>query len=458
MASEGEKPIRVAIVGSGMAGLVTAFLLNRDSRKRYSVTIFESGNTLSLDASSISITNGAKETSRIDLPMRAFAGGYYSSLKQMYDFLGIAYHSQPFLFEFAKAAQEPTTEHGDIRDTSYFVHSSNLHQLPLPRPNGVGVVTHWIEIIYLIICYLWFSLCCFFVAPRGGPTRDSETLEEYLRRIRLPSYFACYYLLPLISSVTTCPHQSLLGFPASDLIDYKRKTHMMPHYTVSNGVKTVQDKLIHGINYELSAAILAVQARGDQLAVSWKKLDQEKDEVRKEVFDKVVLAVAPNVVGAIYEPLRHYMEKIPTTLVESVVRKDSSPVENMKELGGDNAQLIRLRTFNGGANQTESFHVQPCGATVITCPRTPIDPTSILHSAKFTRVLRSPESKRLVNAIFDTHDVFESEKARPLWKNGDDNVWIAGGWCWDGMVLLEGCVVSAMRVAHDFGVEVPWRS
>ena len=33
---------KVAIVGSGMAGLVTAYLLHNDLRERYSVTIFES--------------------------------------------------------------------------------------------------------------------------------------------------------------------------------------------------------------------------------------------------------------------------------------------------------------------------------------------------------------------------------------------------------------------------------
>jgi hypothetical protein len=45
----------------------------------------------------------------------------------------------------------------------------------------------------------------------------------------------------------------------------------------------------------------------------------------------------------------------------------------------------------------------------------------------------------------------------PQWRSGDDNVYLVGGWCWDGMVLLEGCVVSAMRVADALGVEVPWR-
>lgn len=33
--------IQVAVVGSGMAGLVTAFLLNRDRQGRFDVKVFE---------------------------------------------------------------------------------------------------------------------------------------------------------------------------------------------------------------------------------------------------------------------------------------------------------------------------------------------------------------------------------------------------------------------------------
>ena len=36
----------MAIVGSGMAGLVTAYLLQRDRQKRYDVEIFETVNNL----------------------------------------------------------------------------------------------------------------------------------------------------------------------------------------------------------------------------------------------------------------------------------------------------------------------------------------------------------------------------------------------------------------------------
>lgn len=40
-ATMGETKLRVAVVGTGMAGLVTAHLLAQDPRQRYHLTIFE---------------------------------------------------------------------------------------------------------------------------------------------------------------------------------------------------------------------------------------------------------------------------------------------------------------------------------------------------------------------------------------------------------------------------------
>jgi hypothetical protein len=50
----------------------------------------------------------------------------------------------------------------------------------------------------------------------------------------------------------------------------------------------------------------------------------------------------------------------------------------------------------------------------------------------------------------------KADDSKAGWVNGQDNIWISGAWCWDGLVLLEGCIVSAMRVALDFGVAIPW--
>lgn len=372
--------------------------------------------------------------------MRAFAGGFYSNLRSMYDYLGIQYRSQPFQFEFAQSK------------SPYFTHASNLHQLPA-RPSGVSLTSYLFEIVYLAVCYVYFSLCCFFIAPQQG-----ESLQAYFARTWTPERFVTYYVLPLISSVTTCPHESLLAFPASDLTEYKRRTHRAPHYTVSEGVRAAQDRLAKGIQYELNAAITGVEPQEKGVRLSWKRPSGQE---RAETFDKVVLAVAPDVVGQVFEPLRHYMAQIPTTLVESVVHTDDSVLNSgRKTVARTNhtAQLIHLNTSTHGEHKTESHHIQPCGAIVTTCPFSALDESRIQHSAKFTRVLRSPRSQRIVNTIFGyTQECIADEKSVPLWRNGDDNVYLVGGWCWDGMVLLEGCIVSAMRVADALNVDVPWR-
>lgn len=145
--------------------------------------------------------------------MRAFAGGFYSNLRSMYDYLGIRYQSQPFLFEFAQSR------------SPYFTHASNLHQLPA-RPKGVSLVSYLFELGFLTLCYVYFSLCCFFVAPQ-----PRETLQAYFERTWMPEHFVTYYVLPLISSVTTCPHDSLLAFSCdrSDGIQTKNASRAPLH-------------------------------------------------------------------------------------------------------------------------------------------------------------------------------------------------------------------------------------
>jgi predicted NAD/FAD-binding protein len=243
------------------------------------------------------------------------------------------------------------------------------------------------------------------------------------------------------------------------LTEYKRRTHRAPHYTVSEGVKSVQDLLIKGIDYKLNAAVKAVEPQEEGVNIWW---EQAGSGMCMERFDVVVLAVAPDVVGHVFKPLQHHMARMPTTMVESVVHTDRSVLKETtpvrRAVKGHDAQHIYLRTSSDSDTKTESHHVQSCGAIVTTCPYSPLDPSLVMHSAKFTRVLRSPESQRIVNAIFgEGLQSYEDDKSVPRWRSGEGNVWLAGGWCWDGMVLLEGCVVSAMRIARDLGVEVPWQ-
>lgn len=411
--------------------------------------------------------------------MRASAGGYYGHLLRMYHHLRIPLHPIRFLFVFAKAF--PTSSDGISRPgESYFVHASNLHQMPPPWPGNRSVLTHMIEILYLIVCQFWFTLACFLISPLEGPATASgysESLADYLERIRLPRRYTSHYLLPLLSSVSTCSHDELLAFPASDIVSYKKRSHGQQHYTVCGGVSQVQARLTNGVRdvHLNSRVIEAVPASdGESVIVRWQSTVDGSSRIEEEVFDRVVLAVSPDVAGAIFKPLRPTLERLPTRRVESSVLKPQGGAnvcvaeESDKSVSScahhladaSPSQIITLRTLfsKSDSARTEALHTMPSRVVVSTCPlQEDQESKATLRRARFTRTLRSTESKALVQQLVgDSKSAKKQDDTAAAWVSGQDNVWLAGAWCWDGMVLLEGCVVSAMRIASDFGVAIPW--
>lgn len=392
--------------------------------------------------------------------MRAFAMGYYNNLIRMYKYLGVRYNRQRFVYTFS----EKTAKAESSTPEPYFIHTSNNHQLPPIRPEGSNLIQWLFDVAYVAACYFWWSVCCFWVTPRPATReRECESLEEYVQRIMLPRRFVDFYLVPLMASVATCTHTALLQFPAIDLIDYKKRSTGQQHFTVSE-LDQVQKKLGAGINVQFSVMVKKVEPlpESKRVRVSWSTLDGTDHE---EIFDHVVLAVAPGVVANVFQPLERAMSQIPSTLVESVVQGGGikRPANVSSTLGTSTddrpPHTLHFRTSPTLA-QTESIHVYPSGAMVTTCPFNDTSSAqNVLKSASFYRGLRTPRSRRVVNDMFaDRTTSFRAvDEKQSTWRNGDDNVWVVGGWCWDGMVLLEGCVISAMRVAGSLGVDVPWR-
>ncbi|RPB28612.1 hypothetical protein L211DRAFT_855506 [Terfezia boudieri ATCC MYA-4762] len=547
---------RVAIVGSGLAGLTIAYLLNRDN---FDVEIFEIDTKPSLDAASMSITyssNGKLATERVDVPMRAFAGGYYASLLAMYKYLEIPFRSQRFLFLFSATEYTETPKYtttgsesedncgmsrfsnGD--ETPYFIHSSNNHRFPPVKPEGRTWFEYLTEVLYLWFVYTYFTICCFWLPPEaktfteavGGevsvPTGRTESLREYHKRIHLPEYFVKNYLLPLMSSVTTCPHETLLDFPAIDVTCYKKFMHKQPHYMVETGVSQIQKKLLEGVKIGMQRRVLSVESlcNGEKgtgpILLRWEELST--GVLHEQEYDQVVLAVSPHCVGNIYKKLSKQMSKIPCCESEVVVHYDEKVIEDVLDhsrvlpavndiyagaekpypsaklgqllgsceelIGTTDAQIIQLRTTTHPSNMvfhksatpwsllnngqslpslvTESTHIHPPGVLLTTSTIYPLRQDKVLGMSRFVRVLRTPESRDVVEGLFRGKGIsmkkgYVDEKSGEgvddgeEWRNGDEGVWLCGGWCWDGMVLLEGCVRSAVRVARELGVEAPWK-
>jgi hypothetical protein len=488
------------------------------------------------------------EGRRVDLPMRAFAAGYYDNLLKMYKFLGVVFASPKFVYSISFSRNNKncpsTTERKDEKGGAYFIHSSNNHILPPIRPAGVGAIKYMFELLYLSFWYLWFTFSCFWIPPktmmplteegkgkgkgkrgiqssasgakdshltphahdpRSTTAGSSETLRAYLSRIGIPSYYTTWYFLPLMSSITTCTHEELLNFPASDIVGYARQTHRKPHYTLTRGVKQAEMRLSSGLNVKYNHRVTKVETLDSgRIRVHFvTNAGTNNQRAGVNEYDRVIIATTPDVVGRIFSPLSLAMKAIPTTEVRSVVHRDYGGISEVSAHLRDCGRLQKrgIRSFepakpiassNGsvsasgpstpvltamhmvtetdasGTSRTESVHEHPANVLVSTYAlENRISEEQILHSVRFTRVLRTPASRDIVNSLFSRSKSLvptqceEKEKGKGAvsgkgWKNGDGNVYLVGGWCWDGMVLLEGCVVSAMRVARELGVEVPW--
>ncbi|KUJ12152.1 FAD/NAD(P)-binding domain-containing protein [Mollisia scopiformis] len=441
----------VAVVGSGPAGLVAAFALHNDLQRKFNAP------ALSLDGHSYEyVEPQSKKITRVDVPMRVFSGRYYQNLFNLLEYLRVPTIERRFLFAFAD----------DVATISnyYFFHPSNNHRLPiicLRAPGILGLLSGLWTSFIVLCCYIWFSVACFWISPRvlGRKSAYAETIGEYLTRLRLPKFFIEGYAVPLFSSVASSPHNLFLQFPAIYLTDYKRQTHMFPHKT-SITMSLLQGRLVQGISVVYNAKVTGIEPSGKRLNLHYQ--DTKSGTKLNILFDNVVLAVNPKQTSAIYPPTSYVMDKLQISDVSVVVHQDYDmlPEGSAQLVQHSRSELIamQMKRDHIGGKTTIATHAHPCGVLSTVWPGNSnlmdLDQAKVLHESRFVRLLATPTSRDYLATMFRERDVGDSNST---WRNGDDGVYVCGGWAWDGFALLEGCVWSGLSSARSIGAVLPWK-
>jgi hypothetical protein len=153
-----------------------------------------------------------------------------------------------------------------------------------------------------------------------------------------------------------------------------------------------------------SSTVTAVQGTGGKVKVTMK--DEHTSFLNSVLFNHVIMAVTPNVVSLIFPPLESIIAKVPTARVLSVVHRDytrlSAYSQSLRgrlpyDRRGKASQPIHIFS---NASATESTHEHLYSVLITTSPIISVRPTQILHSVTFTRVLRTPTSRQLLNQVF----------------------------------------------------------
>ena len=194
--------MRIAVVGSGIAGLASAWLLSR----KHEVTLFEANSYFGGHTQTHDVEQ-AGQRYRIDSGFIVHNPAHYPLLTRMFAQLGVA--SQPTTMSFAVHGEASGLEYNAATLDTLFCQRRNLLS-----PRFLGMVR---------------DLRRFY---REAPTlllqRDDMTsLGDYLQQHGYGAAFRDEHLIPMASALWSSPATQILQFPARYLVQFMANHQML---------------------------------------------------------------------------------------------------------------------------------------------------------------------------------------------------------------------------------------
>lgn len=524
-----DAPVRIAVVGSGLAGLVTAYILSKaDFRKPdgtrlcFEIHLFEKQSALGMDSSSISVKTGKGDaTFRIDTPMRSINGGSHDRVWKLYKHLHIPLRLADFSYAFSQlssspsplpsSASPPPCATPPTQKTAFiYAGSDGLRFPPLSFPSHINSmfsrVPYLWHMLLLAFSYLHLLLLAFFyrftylqqtswmgevLACAGLNTDPSETLGAWCARNHIWSEMREAVLEPLVAAVTTVERDAVVNLPVGDVLEYITSTFGSPHFVAALGVKEVVSKLSAPLSpsqIHLSTTISSIalsSTPGSRIEIQ----SSSTPSTSPLLFSDVILAVQANQACALLQLFatrlsareqKREMRRIDALAefgyVTSVVvnhtdisilppnvsdHRDLNLVSYLippPDLKHNTQDTTLLDTSILSPSHIQSTHILsrthpslPSSLHLLqtTNPILPIDPKLIKSQSWFQRAVVSKGSKKVLPLFILPNTPGKGNKTTTRGEfQGHNGIWLVGSWCAEGLPLLEGCVLSAERVAR----------
>ena len=265
--------MKVAVIGSGIAGLSAAHALRRQAR----VTLFEAGSHFGGHAHTVDLTLGGV-THGVDTGFLVLNPRTYPGLLALFDELGVktAPSDMSFSVQVPRAfAAAPLEWSGTNLDTVF------CQRRNLARPGFWRMLRDLSR----------FNTMATVMAT--GRAEPSPSLGDFLRTNRFSEEFRDWYLLPMIACIWSCPTQQMLQFPVTSLVRFCHNHGLLQiadrpqWYTVDGGSRNYVQRIIAS----LEDARLATPVRR-----IWRKPHGVRiaTDAGTEDFDRVVIATHPD--------------------------------------------------------------------------------------------------------------------------------------------------------------------
>jgi len=412
---------RIAVIGSGISGLASAWLLGR----RHAVTLYEANDYLGGHTHTHEVRVGGRDY-RVDTGFIVFNPAHYPLLARLFEELGV--RSQPTQMSLSVRNERSGLEYNASSLATLFCQRRNLFS-----PRFLGLIRD----------ILRFNREARALLSTAGP---GPTLGDYLAEQRYGAAFRDEHLVPMSSALWSAPPREVLEFPAKYLVQFLANHEMLqvsgraPWRVVQGGSSTYIQALTArwNVTTRLGCPVMGIERSSNQVSVD--------SLAGRERYDQVVLAchsdqalellstptrAERDILGAIgYQPNR------------VILHTDASVMPQRPRAW---AAWNALTPAQPGAPCTVSYWmnllqgIDSAEPLIVTLnPTRPIDPAKVLRTLRYS------------HPVYTLASV--TARARKAEIQGRSRTWFAGAyWGW-------GFHEDGMRSAVDVAaaLEVPW--
>jgi len=263
---------RIAVIGSGIAGLAAAWRLTAAPGERR-VTLFEAGGHFGGHANTVDLClDGVSHG--VDTGFLVFNPRTYPLLTALFAELGVDVADADMSF----SVQAPAAGWGGLEWSGSSLATVFAQKRNLLRP----------RFLHMLAEILRFNrLATALALGKGGAGQG--TVEDFLARHRFGAPFRDQYLLPMIGCIWSCPTEQMLDFPIETLIRFCHNHGLIqvsdrPQWrTVRGGSRQYVRRMVAQLpDARLNTPVLGLQRLGRQVLL--------RTAEGGEAFDAVVLA------------------------------------------------------------------------------------------------------------------------------------------------------------------------
>ena len=187
--------MRIAIIGSGVAGMVAAYHLSRE----HDITVYESGEYPGGHTHTVDVQHGGRSFA-IDTGFIVYNDWTYPNFIALLDELRVPW--QPSQMSFSVRCEKSGLEYNGTTLNSLFAQRSNI-----ARPSFLRMVAD----------ILRFNRQAPALLLPGSP---DMSLGEYLGREKYSRYFIEHYIIPMGAAIWSSRPVDMLGFPARFFVEF----------------------------------------------------------------------------------------------------------------------------------------------------------------------------------------------------------------------------------------------